>query len=625
MDPRMLNYYNRELQHLREMGAEFAKEFPKIAGRLSLDGFECADPYTERLLESFGFMAARVQLKLDAEFPRFSQHLLEMVYPHYLSPTPSMTVVEFMPNLNEGSLASGFRIQRDSALRSQIIKGEQTACEYRTAHDLTLWPLEVTGAEYFSSAGALATLNVPSIDNTKAGIRIKLRCTGGLTFDQIPLEYLQFHIRGTDQLPMYIYEQLIGNCEAVVYRSKQGSVPWQEIVKGEPVTQVGFERSESLLPYGPRSFDGYRMLQEYFAMPERFMFVQFNGMQNAVSRCQESEIEIIVMLNRSEPYLEKNLGADNLVLFCTPAINLFPKRADRIHLSDKTSEDHIVPDRTRPMDFEVYSVNSVKAYGASNENEQEFMPFYSLSDREHHGDQMTYYTIYREPRMLSEKQRRVGARSAYIGSEAFISLVDGHEAPYSNKLKQLSMKTLCTNRDLPLHMPVGQGRTDFTLETGAPEQGIRCVAGPTRPRPSIADAEMAWRLISHLSLNYLSLQDNDDRQGAVALQELLKLYSDTSDSSIRKQTDGIVSISTKKITRRLPASGPITFARGLEITLVFEEAAFEGTGVFLLGSVLDHFFSRYVSINSFTETVIRTTDRGEIMRWPNRLGKQQIL
>lgn len=625
MDPRMLSYYNRELQHLREMGAEFAKEFPKIAGRLSLDGFECADPYTERLLESFGFMAARVQLKLDAEFPRFSQHLLEMVYPHYLSPTPSMTVVEFKPNLNDGSLATGFNIPKNSALRSQIVKGEQTACEYRTTHDLTLWPLEIIDAEYFSSAAALATLNVPSIDNTKAGIRIKLRCTGGLTFDQIPLDCLPFYLRGTDQLPMYIYEQMIGNCEAVVYRSKQGAEPWHEIVRDEPVTQLGFDRSEALLPYGPRSFDGYRLLQEYFAMPERFMFVQFNGLQNALSRYQESELEIIIILNRAERYLEKNLSADNLVLFCTPAINLFPKRADRIHLSDKTSQDHIVPDRTRPMDFEIHSVNSVNAYGAGNENEQEFMPFYSSFDRDSYGDRMAYYTLYREPRMLSEKQRRVGSRSTYMGSEVYISLVDAHEAPYSNKLKQLSMKTLCTNRDLPLHMPVGQGRTDFTLETGAPEQGIHCVAGPTRPRSSIADAEMAWRLISHLSLNYLSLQDKDDRQGAIALQELLKLYSDTSDSSIRKQTDGIVSISTKKITRRLPAPGPITFARGLEITLVFEETAFEGSGVFLLGSVLDHFFSRYVSINSFTETVIRTTDRGEIMRWPNRLGKQQIL
>ena len=625
MDPRMLSYYNRELQHLREMGAEFAKEFPKIAGRLSLDGFECADPYTERLLESFGFMAARVQLKLDAEFPRFSQHLLEMVYPHYLSPTPSMTVVEFKPNLNDGSLTNGFRIPRDSHLRSQIIKGEQTACEYRTAHDLTLWPLEITKAEYISNVGALATLNLPSIENTKAGIRLKLRCTGGLTFDQIPLEHLQLYLRGTDQLPMYIYEQLIGNCEAVVVRSVKKSSEWYHVVKDDPVTQVGFDRDEALLPFGPQSFDGYRLLQEYFAMPERFMFVQFNGLISAVSRCQESEIEIVIMLNRSEPFLEKNLVVDNFVLFCTPAINLFQKRTDRIHLSDKTSEDHVVPDRTRPMDFEVHSVNGVKAYGAGNKDEQEFMPFYSTSDTDPHGDRMAYYTLYREPRILSEKQRRVGARSTYIGSEVYISLVDAQEAPYSNKLKQLSLNTLCTNRDLPLQMPIGQGRTDFTLEKGAPEQGIRCIAGPTRPRPSIADAEMAWRLIRHLSLNYISLQDNDDKQGAVALQELLKLYSDSSDSSIRKQTDGIVSISTKRITRRLPASGPITFARGLEVTLVFEEAAFEGTGVFLLGSVLDHFFSRYVSINSFIETVIKTTDRGEIMRWPNRLGKQQIL
>ena len=150
MDPRLLRYYNRELQHVREMGGEFAREFPKIAGRLGMEGIDCADPYVERLLEGFAFMAARVQLKIDAQFPTFTQHLFEMVYPHYLATTPSMAVVQFQPDLEEGGLSSGFLIPRHSAMRGNLGKGDQTACTYRTANDVTLWPVALKEAKYFS-------------------------------------------------------------------------------------------------------------------------------------------------------------------------------------------------------------------------------------------------------------------------------------------------------------------------------------------------------------------------------------------------------------------------------------------------------------------------------------------
>src|SRR4051794_14447658 len=150
MDPRLLRYYNQELQHLHEMGAEFAQQFPKIAARLGIDGIEVSDPYVERLLEGAGFLAARVQLKLDAEFPRFTQRLLEILYPNFLAPTPSMLVAQFRPQPDEPNLAQGVTIARGSALRSQLGKGDTSTCEFRTAHELTLWPLELTAAEYFS-------------------------------------------------------------------------------------------------------------------------------------------------------------------------------------------------------------------------------------------------------------------------------------------------------------------------------------------------------------------------------------------------------------------------------------------------------------------------------------------
>src|SRR5258706_4133994 len=180
MDRRLLDYYNRELQHVREVGAEFAREFPKIAGRLGLEGFECADPYVERLLEGFAFLAARVQLKIDAEFPRLTQHLLETIYPGYLAPIPSMAMVQFQPDPSEGSLMAGVPVPRRAAPRSVPGKGEQTACEYRTAHEVTLLPIEIKEVEYLRYSGAAVSFAVAALPGVKAGPRLRLQTTGGL-------------------------------------------------------------------------------------------------------------------------------------------------------------------------------------------------------------------------------------------------------------------------------------------------------------------------------------------------------------------------------------------------------------------------------------------------------------
>jgi type VI secretion system protein ImpG len=224
--------------------------------------------------------------------------------------------------------------------------------------------------------------------------------------------------------------------------------------------------------------------------------------------------------------------------------------------------------------------------------------------------------------VLSSKQRREGVRSSYIGSELFISLVDAAQAPYSSEVTQLGLDTLCTNRDLPLVMPVGLGDTDFTLQISAPVKSIRCIAGPTRPTPAAYEGESVWRLINHLSLNYLSLIDNDAKQGAAVLRDLLGLYADNREASIKKQIEGVVSVTAKNVVRRIDSKGPMVFGRGLEISVLLDESAFEGGGYFLLGTVLEQFFARYVSINSFVETLIRTTDRGEVARWPVRIGRR---
>jgi type VI secretion system protein ImpG len=627
MDPRLLRYYNRELQHVREMGGEFAREYPKIAGRLGLEGFECADPYVERLLEGFAFLAARIQLKLDAQYPVFTQHLLEMVYPHYLAPVPSMAVVQLHPDPKESALAAGVTMARHTALHGLAGHDERTACEYRTAHDVTLWPLELSEAKYFETPAALAAAGVPlPADRTvRAGLRLKFTVTAGVQANMLALDELPVYIAGADELPKLLYEQLLGNAVGYVVRAPGAGGLVSEFLDGSRIRDKGFADDEALLPYTDRSFSGYRLLQEYFACPERFLFAVFTGLRPVLSRAQAGEFEIVVLFDRSVARLHNAVDAGNFRLFCTPAINLFPRRADRIHLQAGKTEYHVLADRTRPMDFEIHSISHVEGFGDSQEPEQRFQPFYGCDERVWHGGGRAFYTLRREPRLLSARQKLQGARSSYVGSEVFIALVDANEAPYASQLRQLGMRLLCTNRDLPLQMPVGKSRTDFTLDTGAPVASIRCVAGPTKPRAPTASGETAWRLVSHLQLNYVSLLGDSGEEGAAALREMLTLYCDEFDAGARRQIEGVKAVRAQPVVRRIPVPGPISFGRGLEITLTCDDGAFEGTGAFLLGAVMRHFFARYVSVNSFTETVLRTLERNEVARWPARLGKRQIL
>lgn len=622
MNPRFLQYYSQELQHLREVGGEFAQAYPKVAGRLGLEGFDCADPYVERLLEGFSFMAARVQMKIDAEFPRFTQHLSELVYPHLLAPTPSMAVVQLQPDLSNPALKQGYRVARGSAMRSVLGKGDVTPCEYRSGHEVTLWPLELVEASCYTHGGGAAA-GLPSA--VKAGIRLRLRCSGALAFKDLPLDSLSLHLRGGDALPVRIYDLILGHIEGVLVRPPAGQGGTARLLPKSALRPMGFAEDEALLPSGKRSFPGYRLLQEYFAFPQRYHFIEVSGLRAALGGCEGDEIELHLLLNRADAALEQTIDASHFALHCTPVVNLFQRRADRIQVSDEQLEYHVLVDRTRPMDFELYQIESVTGYGSGPGAEQAFRPFYTARDLGSLHQEQAFYQLRREQRSLSARQRRDGPRSSYIGSEAYISIVDAAEAPYSAGLRQLGLNVWCTNRDLPLAMPLGVGKTDFVLDSGAPVTALRCLAGPSAPLPSFAEGAVAWRLLNQLSLNYLSLLDGAAGQGAQALREMLALYCHANDSNGQRQVEGVRSISAAPLTRRMPSPGPIAFGRGLEITVTLDDAAFEGSGPFVLGAVLSEFFAQYVSLNSFTETVVRTLARGEIMRWPAKGGVCAIL
>ncbi len=628
MDPRLLAYYNEELQFVREMGGEFAQAYPKIAARLGLEGLECADPYVERLLEGFAFLAARIHQKLDGEFPKFTQHLLNVVYPHYLAPTPSIAVVRFQPGAGVVASVDGFEIPRDGVLRAAARgSAEESACEFRTAHDVTLWPIEVAEADYLTHGQGLSAAEAAVLPpGVNASLRLRLRTIGGVPFDKLSLDRLPIFLAGGELIPAHLYEQLVANVVGILVRPAAADRPWFELLPGSSLKAIGFDDSEALLPYGNRSFQGYRLLHEYFACPERFLFVEIQGLAPAIRRLGKSELEIVVLLDRADPVLEHRVSKTNFALFCSPAVNLFqPRAVDRVHVEHGRSEFHLVPDRTRPMDLEVYDVLSVVGHGHSGDAEQTFLPLFRATDWSRHGEDVKYFTARRVPRVLSAKQKETGTRAPYVGSEIFLALVDGSEAPYSSDLRELAVDVLCTNRDLSLRLPRGLGKTDFFLVAGGPVESIRCLAGPTPPRPSWPDGDVVWRLISHLSLNYLSLLDTDERQGAAAMRELLSLYSHVADQHVRAQIRGVRSVKAQPIVRRVPLGGPIAFGRGLGVTLTLAEGDLVGVGAAVFGAVLERFLARYVSINSFTETVLRTVERGEVMRWPIRMGQRHTI
>jgi type VI secretion system protein ImpG len=621
MDPRLLDYYNRELAYVREQGGEFAEQFPKVAGRLGMRGIEVADPYVERLLEGFAFMSARIQLKMDAEFPRFSQRILDLVYPGYLAPTPAMAVARFEPSKSEGGSPDGYVLPRHSRLRGRLSAHEQTACEFRTAHDLTLWPLRLAEARLTAAPPDLPVNKFRWGEPVRGALRLVFETTGQIEVSALKLDCLPLFITGTSDTASKLQELIHTQCLGLLVHA--GRLPIRELIpfQADALAPEGFATEQAMLPLDSRAFDGYRLLHEYFAFPERYRFFSINGLQRALPLIAGTRFEVVVLLKAGNVALEAVVAANNLLLHCAPVVNLFPRTSDRIPVSANRFEYHAVVDRGRPLDFEIHSITRVTGHHSDSDREVVFQPFYAAADTDRRGSG-AYFSVRREPRLLSEKSRRHGPRTGYIGSECFLSLVDANEAPYSAELRQVTVEALCTNRDLSLLAPTGNAGSDLTLQASAPVESIRFVAGPTRPTPALAEREITWRLISHLSLNYLTLTDDDPEQGAAALRELLGLYARLGAADAEAQIGAIQKLSVTEVNRRVPGRGPIVFGRGVQLDLLVDEIPLAGVSPWLLGAVLEQFFARHVGLNSFTEFALRSTQRGQVARWHPRIGRR---
>lgn len=625
MDTRLLRHYENELSYLREMGAEFAEAYPKIAARLGMESAEVLDPYVERLLEGVAFLSARVQLEMELQFPAFTRHLLEIVYPHYLAPTPSMMVAAFDPDPANAAMADGFTLARGTQLRSSLGEGDQTACVFTTSQDVTLWPIDIVEAEYLDGRGQLVAAGISRDVEARAGIRMRLRRRGVEPISGLSLDKLTVFLNNKAGRHWDLHELLCTQVTGMAARSTDRRADWVLDLPQAQVSPRGYAADEALLPTPKRSFDGYRLLQEYFGMPERFHFVDLEGLSPALKKASGTEVDIYLMLRDGMPDIAASVTPEAFTLHATPAINLFDKRCDRVLLTTRDVEHHIVPDRTAPLDFEIYNIKSVQGISERGDKDTEFRAFYSSDDFTAAGDtHPSYYTQFRRMRQRSEKERLKGVRTSYLGSELYLTLVDPQQAPYPVDLGQLSVQATCTNRDLPMLLSTGAADV-FHLPDGGPVAHVTTPVPPTRPRPSLGQGDTAWRLISHLSLNYLSIVDTDNGGGIEALRELVGIYAPTSDKTIEKQIEGMISIESRPIVRRMSDGVLSTAVRGLELKLGFDDSFFEGTSVYVLGSVLERFFRRYVTINSFTETVLFTRQRGEIARWKPETGLARII
>ena len=609
MSEELLPYYNRELAFVRRLGAEFSRAHPKIAGRLQLGPDSVEDPHVERIVEAFAYLNARIRHKLDDDFPEITDALLGVLYPHYQAPIPSMAIAQFALDHGQGDLVGGYTIPTGSAIEAESPDGEP--CRFQTSYPVTLWPIELTVAEL--RGRPFAAPAVRRLGDSLAVLRLKLECfSSEVNFSDMEGFRPRFFLKGQPQHVYAMYEMLFNNTLSVALANSP-SDPHPVVLRPQCIGQVGFERDQGMLPYSARSFLGYRLLTEYFTFPDKFLFFDLEGVTpEALAQAGKgNSLEVYVYLNQTTTDLEQNVTAEMFQLGCTPMVNLYRRRAEPIAMEHTQTEYRVVPDARRPLAGEIYSIDRVTATSPDNQ-EVEFQPFYSFK-----------HATTDEEKAFWFATRRPGVRASDAGgqgTEVFLSLVNLDFSRWAASDWTLDVATTCLDRDRARLLPSGEGQPRLRLSKGAPLSSIACLTRPTATmRPALKHGAM-WRLISHLSLNHLSLADHED--GADALREILKLYDFSDSAQTRAMIDGLQSVASRRVVGRSGSGVGAGFCRGMEVTVHFDETRFAGSGMFLFAAVLERFLGLYCSVNSFSKLVVTTNKReGELRRWPPRAGE----
>lgn len=615
MSDALFPYYEGELLFIREMAKEFARQYPAAASRLLLEQGRSVDPHVERLIESFALLSGRVRAKLDDEFPELTDALLNVLYPHYLTPIPSLAMVQFDLDLVRSKPADGYKIPKGSLLQTQAVG--DVRCKYRTCYPTTLWPVTLKEARLQPPPWPQGTAAPP---RALAALRLNFESPPEMPFAKQSLQKLRLFLHGDGALISTLYELIFNHTLQVAFRfPDQKKTPPVVMDPRECIFPVGFESDEGILAYPPQAFLGYRLLTEFFAFPNKFLFVDLGGWERLRAAGAGKQVEVVLFLNRTLNRLEQLLDASMFRLGCTPVVNLFELTCEPTPLTQLKYEYKIVPDVAQPTGYEIDSIESVT--GASPGGDRSYQPFYSFR---HGGDRTNRQAFWY---MTRQDSLREGDR----GTDVYLNLVDLAFKPTQPADSVLVVRTLCSNRDLPLKLPRSGEEVRFETTFAAPLSRVRCLRNPTAPlRPPLRKGAY-WRLVSHLNLNHLSLAAEDE--GRLALQEILRLYDfsdprlDSQLSAVNRQLiDGITGLKSRRVVGR--TGGPVSsgFCRGLEVSLTFDEQKYVGTSVYLFAAILERFLALYVNLNSFSQLVARTQQGdADLKRWPPRAGEQPLL
>lgn len=607
----LLPYYEKELAFIRQMGAEFANEHPKIAGRLGINAETIEDPHVSRLIEGFAYLNARIQHKLDDDFPELSDALLEVLFPHYQRPIPSVSIVQFVAD--EEKLEASYRLPKNTLLETEQFQGE--TCRFSAIYETQLHPFKLTEANLLGRP--FTTPGSKQLKGSAAVLKLSLKTfNSDITFAEEKPDSIRFYLKGQPQHINPLYELLLNNCQAVVMtKSETDNDPIR--LPTSIIKAVGFNIDEGLLPYPDSSFMGYRLLTEYFTFPEKFMFIELSGFQDKIPEDAEDTLDFYLYLSDSDVELEHNISAETFQMGCSPAVNLFEHRCDPIKLDHTTTEYQVVADARRPVGYEVYAINNITA-STSSGNKETYLPLYGTNHENQDTDNHAYW-------FATRRNAKMGSYIRDDGSDVFLSLVDLHFNPNNPDDRTLNIETTCCNRDQPAKLPFSADQPRLQCVDSAPPcEKIRCLTQPSATvRPSMRN-NARWRLISHLSLNHLSLTGRDD--ATQALKEILRLYDFKESSVNRAQIESINQVSTKAISAPLNIDGHTTMCRGIEIEIELDDSQLSGSSSYLFATVLEHFFALYCSLNSFTRVLVKLKSKeGYLKKCPPRAGEKTLL
>lgn len=603
----LLPYYERELTYLRRLSHDFAKRYPKVAGRLLLSGETCEDPHIERLVESFAFLAGRIHKKLDDELPEVTDSLLQVVYPQYLRPFPSVSIAHFDAGGASAQLTKAARIPRGTTLNTRAVRG--VACKFCTAFDVDIWPVAIVKAAYeniFDTNGLRSSL----VRAVSSVVRIDLSCQSESTgFDTLAIGKLRVFMNGDPSVTALLREALFAKAVGVWISSPASSVKVELPITA--ITPVGFAEDEALFEQDARASSAYQLLLEYLAFPDKFNFFDLDlsalkGKLPAHTRSIEIRIGVGAEQDPAVNLLDR-ISKDNFVLGCTPIVNLFRQKPEPIRVTNTASSYPIIVDSRRPQSYEIYDIKRVfrVRQNANGEDIAEFRPFFSLRHGEaHEGPARYWHASYTDDDI-----------DASFTME--LSLVDPEMRVDQPETNTLSLDLVCTNRDLPSQLPFGLNDGDLFMDGGSIAKTIRMLRKPTPSYRFPRGRGAQWRLISHLALNHLSLSG----QGVEAIREVLSLHDISRSNANMRQIGGIVAIEQRSSTARMSGKPFPTFVRGIEIRMTVDETHYAGIGLFTFAQILDRFFGLYVHTNSFTQLTIISHQSGkELIKCPPRNG-----